>query len=220
MVTTPVESSGNTTLTKVADSYSSNYGSANIQLRNGGSYVAAGQYGSWTPLAVERVGSQYYVAWKNGAADQYLAWITDAGGNWQQAGSAVSGSTWYLQTFETTVGYDLNGDTRIGPTVTTVETSGNTTLTRVADSFSSIMARTNVQVMYGGAYAPPVSSHWTPVAAEQTIGGNVVTWRDTSTGNYSVWNLGSSGNLDVGHRSQSGPAPRCSPPSKRSCSRI
>jgi hypothetical protein len=195
VVTTSIETGGNTTLTRVADSYFFNYGTTNVQLRYGGTYVAVGQFGSWAPLAVEKVGNQYYMAFKNGGADQYIAWITDANGNWQQAGSAVSGSTWYLQSFEPTVNYDLNSDGRIGPTVTTIETSGNSTLSRVADSFFLNYGSSNIQVQYGGAYvAAGQFGTYTPVAAEQTIGGNLVAWRDTSTGNYSVWSLGPGGN--------------------------
>ena len=46
LTTASIESAGSTTLTQVADSYFINYGSSPVQLRYGGMYVAAGQFGA------------------------------------------------------------------------------------------------------------------------------------------------------------------------------
>jgi hypothetical protein len=95
-----------------------------------GAYVAAG--GAWTPIGAEQVGSVYEVAWKNGTADQYLEWIVDGSGNYITQGSIVSGSTWWVQSFES-AHQDLNNDGTIGPVTTTIEASGSATLVQVAD---------------------------------------------------------------------------------------
>lgn len=190
--TSAIEAGGNTSLTRVADSWFFNYGSSNIQLRYGGSYAAVGQFGGWTPLAVELNGGIYRMAWKNGGNDQYLGWNVDTGGNFMSQTIVVAGSTWYLQTYETTVGRDLNGDGTTGAVLTGIETSGNTSLYRQADSY---FINNSVQVLYGGSYAGSTQfPNWTAVGAEQTIGCYLVAWRNSASGNYTVWNLDGSGN--------------------------
>ena len=94
-LTTVIEASGSTSLVQVADAYFlyQGGGSSGPQLRLSGAYVAAGQFGAWTPIGAEQVGSVYEVAWKNGAADQYLEWTVDGSGNYITQGSVVSGST-------------------------------------------------------------------------------------------------------------------------------
>ena len=101
-LTTVIESAGSTSLAQVADAYFlyQGGGSSGPQLRLSGAYVAAGQFGAWTPIGAEQVGSVYEVAWKNGAADQYLEWTVDGSGNYITQGSVVSGSTWWVQSFE------------------------------------------------------------------------------------------------------------------------
>ena len=47
-----------------------------------GANAVVGQFGAWTPIAAEQTASGYGIAWKNGAADQYLVWSTDSSGNW------------------------------------------------------------------------------------------------------------------------------------------
>src|SRR5581483_11660266 len=145
---TPIETSGATTLTKVADSYFFDYGSTNIQLKYGGTYAAEGQFGAWTPLAVELWGGMYRLAWKNGAADQYVTWAVDTAGNYASQGPAASGSTWWVQSWEPILQYDLNGDHLIGPVTTAIESVGATILTKVADSYFFNYGSTNIQLQY------------------------------------------------------------------------
>ena len=130
-VVTPLELGGNTTVSQVADSYFFNYGSANVQVRMGGAYVAVGQFGGWTPLVAEYSGGMYRMVWKLG--DQYVAWNIDNDGNYVSQGAAVFGSTWYAQSYETVVNFDINGDGTLGPTVSIIEMSGQTRLSQVAD---------------------------------------------------------------------------------------
>ena len=58
----------------------------------GGANVTAGQFGAWTPIAAEQMASGYQIAWKNGAADQYLVWSTNSSGNWLSQTGVMAGS--------------------------------------------------------------------------------------------------------------------------------
>ena len=101
LTTAPIEAIGSTTLTQVADSYFVNYGGPSaVQLRYGGMYVAANQFGAWVPIGAEQAGNTYQVVWRNGAADQYLAWTVDLNGNFLSQGGIVSGASWYAESFE------------------------------------------------------------------------------------------------------------------------
>ncbi len=80
-------------------------------LKYGGADVVAGQFGGWTPLGVEKVGSGYQVVWKNGGADQYTVWNVDSSGNCiNYATGVVPGSDPSIQLLETAFQQDLNGD--------------------------------------------------------------------------------------------------------------
>ena len=114
-----------------------NYGGPSpVQLRYGGMSVAAGQFGAWVPIGAEQTASGYQVAWKNGAADQYLAWNVDSSGNFLSLGGVVSGASWYAQSFESAMHQDLNGDGTTGAVTTSWSNSGATVLTRAATPIS------------------------------------------------------------------------------------
>ena len=83
-------------------------------LKYAGSDVVAGQFGAWTPIGVEKVGSGYEVAWKAGSADQYIVWNADNNGNERSATAALSGSDHTLKAQEPIIHQDLNHDTIIG----------------------------------------------------------------------------------------------------------
>src|SRR5262249_24053414 len=76
---TVIEAFGSTSLVEVG----SNYflypvgGSSGPELSYYGAPVAAGQFGTWTPIGAERTASGYDVAWKVTGADQYSVWATD-----------------------------------------------------------------------------------------------------------------------------------------------
>ena len=70
-----IEASGATRLDQVANEFYLHDGAGNgPSLKYAGADVVAGQFGAWTPLGVEKVGSGYQVVWKNGSADQYIVW--------------------------------------------------------------------------------------------------------------------------------------------------
>ena len=81
--TTPIETSGATRLDQVANEFFLHDGAGNgPSLKYAGADVVAGQFGAWTPIGAEKVGSGYQVAWKNGGADQYIVWNVDSNGNY------------------------------------------------------------------------------------------------------------------------------------------
>ena len=85
------------------------------QLMLDGAPVVAGNSGGWMPIAAEAAETGYVVVWKNGNADQYAVWNTDAKGNylWTAMG-AVPGSDAAIESRETLFQQDLSGDGKIG----------------------------------------------------------------------------------------------------------
>jgi 20S proteasome alpha/beta subunit len=196
-VLSTIETTGSTSLTKVADSFFFNYASGGPQLKKNGGYVAAGQFGNWTPLGVEQAASGLYqMAWKNGTADQYVSWTVDSAGNYLGQGGVVSGSTWYVQAFETTLHQDLNGDGLIGPTTSTIETTGSTALTKVADSYFFNYASGGPQLKMNGLYvAAGQFGSWAPLGVEQAANGIYqMAWKNGTANQYVSWNVDSAGN--------------------------
>jgi hypothetical protein len=196
-VTSLIEFFGSTSLTKVADSYFFNYGLVgSTQLKMNGVYVAAGQFGNWTPLGVERAANGVYqLAWKNGGLDQYIGWNVDGSGNFISQGAVVSGSSWYVQSFETVLGQNLNGDATLGPTTTPIESTGLVSLTRVADSFFFNYG-SGPQLKVNGVYvATGQFGNWTPIGVEQGGNGYWLAWKNGPADQYVVWETDGAGNF-------------------------
>ena len=199
LTTAPIEAIGSTTLTQVADSYFVNYGGPSaVQLRYGGMYVAANQFGAWVPIGAEQAGNTYQVVWRNGAADQYLAWTVDLNGNFLSQGGIVSGASWYAESFESSVMHqDFNGDGTTGLTTAPIEAIGSTTLTQVANSyFVNYGGPSAVQLFYGNTYAAAGQfGAWKPVAAEQVGGTYQVAWQNGTANQFLAWTVGGAGNF-------------------------
>jgi hypothetical protein len=114
--TTTIESFGATKLVEAANQFHL-WGAANSgpTLKFQGSAVTDGQFGAWKPIGGEKTASGYEVAFRFGNADQYLAWNTDAQGNYTgNATGLVGASDASLQLIETSFQQDLNGDGTIG----------------------------------------------------------------------------------------------------------
>jgi hypothetical protein len=133
---TVIESFGSTTLAKIANAFvlSATGSSLGPQLKMSGALVMAGQFGAWTPIAGEQTTTGYQVAWKNGAADQYIVWDTDSSGNFLSQGAVVSGSSSTLKSFESSFHQDLNGDGVIGSTTPMMSSNGSAAETSPASS--------------------------------------------------------------------------------------
>ena len=76
---TVIESSGSMSLLTDGTNYflQPNGGSA-VKLSYSGAPVMVGQFGAWTSIAAQQTATGYEVALKNGSADQYAVWDTDA----------------------------------------------------------------------------------------------------------------------------------------------
>lgn len=186
-----IEATGSTALAEIANNYllSPADGSLGPSVKYGGASVTAGQFGGWAPIAAERTGSGYQVAWKMGA-DQYILWFTDSSGNWLAQGTAVSGGGSALQSLEPAFRQDLNGDGTIGLHATLMESFGATALSQLADTY--LVSGTSLK--FAGA---PVTAGqfgaWTPIAAEQLDGGYAVAWK-MGADRYILWTTDGGGN--------------------------
>jgi|GEM_PF-2194900 beta-glucanase (GH16 family)/20S proteasome alpha/beta subunit len=137
MPTTTIESSGATALVAGGTNFFFNTatGGTGLSLKYSGTAVVSGQFGAWTPIAVEQTATGYDVAWKADGSDFYTVWSTDASGNFLSYLSAVvSGSDSVLKGFESTFLQDLNGDGLIGTASTVLNISGHVKL--VLDNMS------------------------------------------------------------------------------------
>ena len=196
---TAVEAAGSTILERAGNAYylAAAGGSSGPLLSYNGAPVTAGQFGAWVPIGAEQAGSVYQVAWKNGAADQYLAWTVDSSGNFLSQGGVVSGASWYAESFESALHQDLNGDGTTGVTTASIEAIGSTTLTKVADSyFVNYGGPSPVQLFYGSTYAAAGQfGAWKPIAAEQVGGTYQVAWKNGTADQYLAWTVGGAGNF-------------------------
>ena len=199
VVTTTIEAFGATDLKQVANNfYLYAHGTTNgPELKKSGAAVTTGQFGAYTPIAVEASGGGYKVVWKNGAANEYLVWDTDGSGNWLSQTAVMSGTTYAMQSLETTYGQDLNGDGTVGLKATTIEAIGTTDLKQVADTYFLYDhgTTTGPQLKESGA-AVTVGQFdtWTPLGAEKMGNGYLAVWKHGAADEYTVWTIDSSGN--------------------------
>jgi hypothetical protein len=197
-----IEASGSTNLTEINNNfylYSNTTGSG-PELKYGGAAVVAGQFGAWVPIAAEQTTTGYEVALKLTGADQYSVWNTDSNGNQISDTGALSGTSYTLESLETSFHQDLNGDGVIGPApllTTVIESFGSTSLVEVGYNFflNSNSSGTGPELKYGGAAVVAGEfGAWAPIGAEQTATGYEVAWKMTGANQYSVWNTDSNGN--------------------------
>ena len=193
ILTTVIESSGATTLSQVADTYSV----GGQTLKFFGAAFAPGQLGDWTPVAAEAVAGAYRVALKFGDSDQYTVWDLDSGGNFIPGNSPLTGSSLVFQSLEASVFHqDVNGDGTTGAVTTVIESSGSTTLSQVADTYS--VAGQTLK-FFGTVFAPGQLGDWTPIGAEAVAGGYQVVLKFGTADQYTVWTLDSGGNFIPGN---------------------
>ncbi len=86
-----------------------------VELSYNGAPVTVGEFGAWTPIAVQQTASGYEVALEEAGANLYAVWDTDANGNFVSGPiSNVSGTSAALESIEASFNDDLNGDGTIG----------------------------------------------------------------------------------------------------------
>jgi S-formylglutathione hydrolase FrmB/cytochrome c2 len=202
MSLTTIESSGSTTLLTDGTYYYLQIGNGPaVELSYDGAPVAVGQFGAWTPIAVQQTATGYEVALEEVGANLYGVWDTDTSGNVVSAPiSNIAATSAVLESIEASFNYDLNGDGTIGiplpSNAAVIESSGTTTLlTDGTYYYLRIGNGPAVDLSYNGA---PVTvgefGAWTPIAAQQTTTGYEVALKEAGANLYGVWDTDSSGN--------------------------
>ncbi|WP_407158797.1 heparin lyase I family protein [Bradyrhizobium sp. STM 3557] len=200
--TRALESSGATKLTQVADTYYLNpsSGGTGPQLKFGGAVLTVGQLGSnWTILGAEAVGGGYDVVWKNTSTGLYNVWSVDGSGSYvKDLVSGASATSGVLESFESVLQQDLNGDGTVGLVGTPIDAAGSTSLLRVGSNYflTPVGGTSGVELIFdkSALTVGQFGSSWTVLGAEAVSGGYEVVWKNTSTGLYNVWSVDSSGN--------------------------
>ena len=178
-----IELSGSTKLMKIADTYAlyAAGGSSGPQLHFNGATVTSDMFGEWTPIGAEAVAGDYQVVWKQGGADQYAVWLSDAYGNLLSSPTGVvSGSSVALQSAESGFGQDLNGDGTTGLVTTAIEAFGSITLVQIANTYALHPSGSSSGPglrFDGSSVTAGQFGAWNPIAAEATAGGYQVAWK-------------------------------------------
>jgi hypothetical protein len=148
---TVVESFGSTSLTEVGTHfYLYDSSGTGPSLKYQGVDYVDGQFGSISPIATEQTANGYEVVWKPPGFDQYSVWLTDNNGNHlSNALTSVSGSSAALQSIETSLNQDLNGDGYRG--IVLDGSSGGQTL--AADSSPTTLIGGPNDILSGGSSA-------------------------------------------------------------------
>ena len=196
-----IESFGATSLVQVGSNYFLDpvAGGTGPELKNGGVPKVAGQSGTWAPIGAEQTATGYEVAWKNSSTGLCTIWATDRTGNFSSLlASNQSGTSFTLESLETSFHQDLNGDGVIGPVTTVIEAFGSTSLVQVGGNYflDPVAGGTGPELKNAGV--PKVagqSGTWAPIGTEQTATGYEVAWKNSSTGLYTIWATDKTGNF-------------------------
>ena len=181
VIATDVSSDGSTSLTEVGNRYYLyNSNGSGPALKYGGADVVAGEFSGWVPIGAVQTASGYEVAWEIPGANEYTVWNTDSNGNYtSNVIGVVSGTSYALESIETTFDQDLNGDGTIGLTETVIQTNGSTSLTEVANEYFLYNGSgVGPALKYGGAdVVAGEFSGWVPIGAVQTASGYEIAWK-------------------------------------------
>jgi Ca2+-binding RTX toxin-like protein len=184
-----VETDGSTGFSAVNNHFVLGSGGSALSLKFFGADYDAGLLNGWVPVGAEQIGGGYEVAWKNPATGQFSIWNTDSSGNYISY-TALDGSSLALKLMENSFHQDLNGDGRIGPVATVIETAGAIHLTKVDNNFGLFDSNgSGPSLKYNGAeYDAAQAGPFVAVGAEQVAGGYVMAWKNPGTGLFSIWN--------------------------------
>jgi S-formylglutathione hydrolase FrmB/cytochrome c2 len=197
-----IESSGTTTLLTDGTYYYLQVGAGPaVELSYNGAPITVGEFGAWTPIAVQQTATGFEVALEEVGANLYGVWDTDSSGNVLSAPlSNVSGNSVALESIEVGFNYDLNGDGVIGvpplSSWTLIESSGTTSLL-TDGTYYYLRAGSGPVVALTDNGAPITASElgaWTMIAAQQTATGYEVALKEAGANLYGVWDTDSTGN--------------------------
>jgi 20S proteasome alpha/beta subunit len=183
------------------------------ELKYAGVPFVAGVWGAWTPIGAVATATGYTVAWNLSGYDQYQVWNVDSSGNMTaETIGAVSGTSSALESLETSLNQDLNGDGLIGSpsNITTIESLGSTSLVQIGNNYflDGAGGAIGAELQYNGAVVVAGQfGAYAPIGAEQTSSGYEVAWKLAGTDQYSVWSTDNNGNY-TGNFFMPGPGTR------------
>jgi serralysin len=191
-----IESNGVTGLVQSTGNYFLNPvgGGTGLVLQFGGSTVSVGQFAGWSPIGAEVTASGYVVAWYNAGGDAYTFWYADSSGALLAIPPRpVAASDPVVQSFESSLHQDLNGDGAIAPP-TVIEAFGVTSLLQSGSNY--ILGSAGPVMQFGGSVVwAGQFAGWAPVGAEATASGYEVAWYNAGINAYVFWHADSSGAL-------------------------
>jgi serralysin len=197
-----IQTNGTTALTGIGNNYYLYTSGSGPELKFGGVPVVpgAGQFSGWAAIGAVQTSTGYDVAWKDAATNQYAVWTTDTSGNFVSSTGAIAGTSTTLETYETSLNQDLNGDGVIGIPTVVIQTDGSTSLVQVGSNYflDPVGGSSGPELKFGGVPVVPGAgqfSGWAAIGAVQTSTGYDVAWKDAATNQYAVWTADSSGNF-------------------------
>ena len=168
--------------------------------------VTVGQFGTWTPIGVEKTWAEPAI-WSSGSTARLMS--TPCGRSTAAATVVaerhVSGTSAEIQSLEPGFNQNLNGVGGIPPSSSPSERPPWPTL---RTSLSSTGSSLGPQIWQSGALVTVGQfGAYTPIAAEATASGYQVAWKNGALDEYIVWNIDGSGNwLSQGPLSGASPA--------------
>ena len=179
---TVIEAVGATSLDLIANNYAMlpTGGGTNALLKYNGAAVTTGQFGATVnPIGAEATTGGYEVAWKvtgaSSAADQYIVWNTDAGGNYLNSPTGVvSGQDFATENAEPRFRQDLNGDGLLSTRLITAAGPSNTVNLTGQSQATTINLGANTASASAGLKAPSLTFIGTPYAITLGSGASIV----------------------------------------------
>jgi serralysin len=191
-----IKTDGSTNLLQVADTYYVDVAGAGLELKYGGAGVTVGEFGSIAPIGAVQTASGYDIAWKIPGTNELTFWATDSNGNYtSNITGLVAGTTFAVESLESTFGQDLNGDGTIGVTSSLIKTDVSTSLLQIADTYYVYVGGVGPELKYGGS--PVTVGEFgiiTPIGAVQTASGYDIAWQISGTNEFTFWTIDSNGN--------------------------
>ena len=132
-------------------------------------------------------GTGFALYWRNSGSGETVRWDLNANGVY------LSGTLTASQVIsdEVAIHADLNGDAIIGPSSSTIENKGNTTLLRNSDGMAAVRVGSELYSVTSpfGLGTGDSSSTWQMLAAEIVGEQPQILWRNNPDNFLHVWNL-------------------------------
>ncbi|MBG0811752.1 hypothetical protein IY145_20580 [Methylosinus sp. H3A] len=204
-----IENTGNVALVTVGGYYwlygrdGAGNPTAGPVLRYQGAGVTPGQFSGWSLVAAEQTASGYVTAFRSADLTSFSIWKVDADGNYV-SGVGVAENDPGLWSYETQLGFDLDGDGKIGAPISpseVIENAGNVALVTVSGYYwlygrdgAGNPTAGPVLRYQGAGVTPGQFSGWSLAAAEKTASGYLAAFRSADFTSFSIWSVDADGN--------------------------